>query len=117
MTDPVSSNPPPPGASSHGIVQRAKDMILKPKETWAVIDGEAASVQSLYMPYVLVLAAIGPLAGLIGGLVFGFRFLAVTFRPPLGGAIVSALMSYVLPLAALSKIGRASCRDSVCQYV
>src|SRR3546814_14842544 len=53
------------------------------------------------MPYVLVLAAIGPLAGLIGGQVFGFRFLAVTFRPPLGGAIVSALMSYVLTLAAI----------------
>src|SRR3546814_8709226 len=53
------------------------------------------------MPYDLVLAAIGPLDGLIGGHVFGFRFLAATFRPPLDGAIVSALMSYVLTLAAI----------------
>ena len=80
------------------IVQRAKDMIVKPQETWAAIDGEAATVQSLYIPYVLLLAAIGPLAQLIGGQIFGHHFLAITVHPPLGGAIVSALLSYVLTL-------------------
>src|SRR3546814_4186801 len=58
-------------------------------------------LQSLYVPYVLILAAIGPVAGLIGGQVFGYRFLNVSFHPPLGGAIVSALLSYALTLAAV----------------
>lgn len=80
------------------ILQRAKDMIVKPKETWAVIDGETATVQTLYIPYVLALAAIGPLAHLIGGQVFGYHFLAITVHPPLGAAIASALLSYVLTL-------------------
>ena len=80
------------------ILQRAKDMILKPKETWAEIDGETETVQSLYVPYVLILATIGPLAQLIGGQIFGYRFLTISVYPPLGGAIVGALLSYVMTL-------------------
>lgn len=83
------------------ILQRAKDMIVKPKETWAAIDGEAATVQSLYVPYVLILAAIGPLAHLIGGQVFGYTFLTITVHPSLGNAIVSALLSYGLTLVGV----------------
>lgn len=83
------------------ILQRAKDMILKPKEAWAAIDGETATVQTLYVPYVLVLAAIGPLAQLIGGQIFGYRFLGITVHPPLGGAIVSAVLSYGLTLVGV----------------
>jgi len=101
MTDPLSSNPAPSGSPAQGVIQRARDILLKPKETWDVIAGEAASVQSLYVPYVLILAAIGPIAGLIGGQVFGYRFLNVSFHPPLGGAIVSALISYALTLVAV----------------
>ena len=80
------------------ILQRAKDMILKPKETWAEIDGETETVQSLYVPYVLILAAIGPLAQLILGQIFGYRFHTITVYPPLWGAIVGALLSYVMTL-------------------
>ncbi|WOF41714.1 YIP1 family protein [Sphingopyxis indica] len=101
MTDESFRNPTPPEESGQAIVQRAKDILLKPKETWAVIDGEAATVQSLYVPYVLVLAAIGPLAGLIGGQLFGYRFLNVTYHPPLAGALVSAVLSYAMTLAAV----------------
>lgn len=101
MTDESSRNPTPPEAAGPAIVQRAKDILLKPKESWAVIDGEAATVQSLYVPYVLVLAAIGPLAGLIGGQLFGYRFLNITYHPPLAGALVSAVLSYAMTLAAV----------------
>jgi len=59
--------PPNPSGPAAGIVQRAKDILLKPKETWPVIAAEPATTQSIYVPYVLVLAAIGPLASLIGG--------------------------------------------------
>ena len=55
MSDIPTSNPPPSPAA--GIIERAKNIILKPKETWVVIDAEPATTQSIYMPYVLVLAA------------------------------------------------------------
>ena len=97
MTDAPSNLPP--AASS--LFQRAKDILLKPKETWPVIAAEPATVQSIYVPYVLLLAAIGPFAQLVGGQVFGITFLGVTYHPPLAGALVSAVLSYGLTLASV----------------
>lgn len=93
--------PPNISGPASGIIQRAKDILLKPKETWPVIAAEPATTQSIYVPYVLVLAAIGPLAGFIGGQVFGFTMLGVTYHPPLVGALVSAIVSYGLSLATI----------------
>lgn len=98
MTDTPSSNLPP---AASGLIQRAKDILLKPKETWPVIAAEPATTQSIYMPYVLVLAAIGPLAGLIGGQLLGITILGVTYHPPIVGALVSAIVSYGLSLATV----------------
>ena len=97
MTDAPSNLPP----AASGLFQRAKDILLKPKETWPVIAAEPATTGSIYVPYVLLLAAIGPLAGLIGGQVFGITFLGVTYHPPLAGALVSAVLSYGLTLASV----------------
>ena len=96
MTDIPPSTLPPVAA---GIIQRAKDILLKPKETWPVIAAEPATTQSIYMPYVLALAAIGPLAGFIGGQVFGITLFGVTYHPPLVTALVSAIVTYGLSLA------------------
>lgn len=51
--------PPNSSGPASGIIQRAKDILLKPKETWPIIAAEPATVQSIYVPYVLLLAAIG----------------------------------------------------------
>ncbi|MHA4836791.1 Yip1 family protein [Sphingopyxis sp. MSC1_008] len=93
--------PPNSAGPASGIIQRAKDILLKPKETWPVIAAEPATVQSIYVPYVLALAAIGPLAGLIGGQLFGLTMFGVTYRPPLVSALVSAIISYGLSLATI----------------
>lgn len=93
--------PPNSSGPASGIVQRAKDILLKPKETWPVIAVEPATTQSIYMPYVLALAAIGPLAGFIGGQVFGITVFGVTYHPPIAGALVSAVVSYGLGLATI----------------
>jgi hypothetical protein len=59
----------------NSLVQRALNILKTPKTEWPVIAAEPATVQSLYIPYVLVLAAIGPVATLLGGGGFGmFRF-------------------------------------------
>ncbi len=91
-------DPIPPGTPAAGIFQRAKDILLNPKEAWAAIDAEPATTQSIYVPYVLLLAAVGPIAQLIGGQVFGYNFFGVAFRPPLIGALTTALISYGMTL-------------------
>lgn len=97
MIDVPPNNPSP----ASGIIQRAKDILLKPKETWPVIAAEPASTQSIYVPYVVALAAIGPVAQFIGGQLFGFNAFGVTYHPPLVSSLVSAVLSYGLALATV----------------
>lgn len=101
MSENPSSNPTPPATPASGVIERAKNIILKPKETWAAIDTEPATVQSIYVPYVVLLAAIGPIAQFIGGQVFGYGAFGVTFRPSIGSALVSAILSYGMALATI----------------
>jgi hypothetical protein len=100
--------PPPPGASTHsagtsvgprkGVFDRARDILTKPDAEWRVIDAEPATVGSVFIPYALILAAIGPLAGLIGGQIFGINLGLFSWTPPLGTAIGMAVLGYVVSL-------------------
>jgi hypothetical protein len=80
------------------MVARVKNILLKPKAEWPVIDAELATVQGLFTGYACLLAAIPVVATLIGGQVFGHGAFGVVYRPPLIGAIVGAVVSYVLSL-------------------
>jgi hypothetical protein len=93
--------PPNGSGPAAGIVRRAMDILLKPKEAWPVIAAEPATTKSIYVPYVVVLAAIGPFASLIGGQLIGFQALGVTWYPPIGAALTSAILSYGLTLATV----------------
>jgi len=84
-----------------GLVDRVKSILLKPAETWNVIADEPATVGSLYTGYAMFLAAITPVAGFIGGQVFGHSFFGVTYRPPFVGALVGAILQYVLALVGV----------------
>lgn len=44
------------------LFDRVKNILITPKTEWPVIAGEAATVQSLYVGYILILTAIGPIA-------------------------------------------------------
>ncbi|CAN5310940.1 hypothetical protein BH10PSE12_BH10PSE12_00300 [soil metagenome] len=83
------------------IVDRAKAIILKPKEEWPVIAAEPTTIKDLYTGYAMILAAIPVLAMLIGGQVFGFGGFGFNFRPPLIGSIAQAIVHYVLTLVVL----------------
>jgi hypothetical protein len=80
------------------LIERVKNILLTPKTEWPTIAGETATPQSIYVGYVLILAAIGPIAMAIrGGMllatvaVFSYVVaLAVTF---LLAFIVDALAS------------------------
>jgi hypothetical protein len=48
------------------LVDRVKRILLSPKTEWEVIDAEPATAAELYTRYIMPLAAIGPIAQLIG---------------------------------------------------
>ena len=82
------------------LVDRVKAILLTPKEEWPKIAGEAATTQSLYSGYIMILAAIGPLALLIRSLAMG-RFTAIltciiAYAIGLGATYVMALIVDVL---------------------
>jgi hypothetical protein len=84
------------------LVDRVKNILLTPKTEWEVIDAEPATVANLYRGYILPLAAIAPVAQAIGFSVFGMPvpFLG-TYRTPVGSAISSAVITYVLTLVGV----------------
>jgi Yip1 domain len=83
------------------LVQRVKGILLSPRTEWPIIDAEPTTPAELYRGYIIPLAAIGPIAQIIGYSVFGITVPFVgTYRVPIGSAISSALVAYILSLAA-----------------
>ena len=80
------------------IIDRAKQIILKPKEEWMVIDQESTSVKDLITGYLLPLALIPTIASLIGygfffrlhSLGFGIKYAVLYFITYIGGALLTA---------------------------
>ncbi len=70
------------------LVDRVKNILISPQTEWPVIAAEPATTQSIYTGYVMILAAIGPLAILLRGLAGGFL-----------GAVAVAIASYIIALA------------------
>jgi hypothetical protein len=83
------------------LIDRVKRILMSPKSEWQVIDVEPTTPAQLYTGYIIPLAAIGPIAQIIGYSVFGLSvpFMG-TYRIPIGSAITHALVAYVLSLAA-----------------
>jgi len=86
------------GETSSSLIERCKNILLKPKEEWERIDTEPATVGGLMTGWVVPLAAIGPIAGLIGGLVFGYGGFGITIRPSITTAVTAAVVGYALAL-------------------
>jgi len=84
------------------IMERIKGILLRPKEEWQIIAGETTPIPELYKNYIILLAAIGPVASFIGMSLIGVSL-------PVGGAyrvsiitgIVSAVVQYVLTLVGV----------------
>ena len=84
------------------IMERIKGILLRPKEEWQIIAGETTPIPELYKNYIILLAAIGPVASFIGMSLIGVSL-------PVGGAyrvsiitgIVSAVVQYILTLVGV----------------
>jgi len=96
MTDGPTTPPPPGGSKS--LINRVKDILVTPKTEWGVIDAEPATIGGIYTSYVVILAAIGPIAMLIGQQVVGISVLGVTYKPSMSYSVGSAVITYLLSL-------------------
>lgn len=84
-----------------GLVDRAKAIVMQPKSEWPRIAGETDEPVQVLTGYAVPLAAIGPVAALIGGQVFGYSVLGITYRQGLMAALTTAVVSFVLTLVSL----------------
>lgn len=115
MLEPTPTSPQPlVSGSPKGLVDRVRDIIVKPKEEWAVIDNEPATVQGVYTSYVMILAAIPAIFTMLGLLFFlprpAAEIAAVgqALGVPMittGSIIVGAVVQYILGLAAVYVMG------------
>jgi len=80
------------------IVARAKAILLTPDTEWPVIDAEPASINSLYRNYIMILAAIPPVATFLRGILFGYGALGYTYHPGFFHALITAIVQYAFTL-------------------
>jgi hypothetical protein len=73
------------------LIDRLKGILLEPKNEWPKIAAEPATTQSIYTGWVMIFAAIGPLALLIAGGGAGIKFAIGTY-------IMSLIVTFILAL-------------------
>lgn len=83
------------------LLQRIQAILLKPKDTWPVIDRESATPAGLYANYLMILAAVPAICGFIGLSIIGVGAMGVNFRVPFFSGLVNMVVGYVLSLAAV----------------
>ena len=90
-----------PAPAGNALIERVKGIVLTPKAEWPRIDAEPSTIADIYKSHVIPLAAIGPVATLIGGQVFGHGAFGITYRPTIMSAVVTAVVGYVLTLVMI----------------
>ena len=81
------------------LSERVKAILLNPKQEWQTISKEATTIPELYKSYVAILAAIGPVASIIGMSIVGITIpFAGSFRVSIFTSISSAIVHYILTL-------------------
>jgi hypothetical protein len=84
------------------LSERVKGILLKPKQEWQTISGETTTISDLYKNYIVILAAIGPVASIIGMSIVGISLPFVgSFRVSIFSSIGSAVVHYILNLVGV----------------
>jgi Yip1 domain len=81
------------------LIARIKNILLAPKTEWPVIAAEPETVAGLYKNYIIVVAALTPLATFIGTLLFGIHIpLIGTIHIGFGAALIQMILGYAVSL-------------------
>lgn len=83
------------------LIDRAKGILLQPRDTWPAIEAEAADVAGLYTRYLMILAAIPAVCGFIGMSLIGMGAFGISVRVPVVAGLVNMVVSYVLSLVGV----------------
>jgi hypothetical protein len=84
------------------LVERVKKILLQPQKEWEVISGEITNTAELYKNYIILLAAIGPVASIIGMSIVGVSVPFIgTYRLPITSSLGSAVVQYILNLVGV----------------
>jgi len=81
------------------LIDRVKNILLTPKTEWPVIAGESPTVQSLYVGYIAILAAIGPIAMAVRFGLFGMG-VGVALISYVIGLIMTYLLAWIVDALA-----------------
>ena len=89
------------------LIERVKNILITPKTEWEVINGEAATPQSLLMGYVLPLAIVAAVGPLLTGLLFagalGLKYFIITAVIAFIASVVAFYISvYIIDMLAPS---------------
>jgi hypothetical protein len=84
------------------LIERVKNVCLKPKTEWEVIAPEESSRSSLLKGYAIPLAAIPSIAGFIGGSIVGRSLpLIGSYRVPIVAGLVMAAFTFVMAVVGI----------------
>jgi len=83
------------------IIERAKNIILRPAQTWAEIKDEQMSIGEVYLSYAIILAAIPAIGQFIGNALVGYSVMGLHFRMGIVSALGYSIVSYVLSLVGI----------------
>ncbi len=87
-----------PETFANSLISRAKAIILRPAEEWPKIAAEDTTTREVLTGYIIPLALIAPIAGLIGGQVFGYGAFGFSYRPGLISALIGSVVAFFLAL-------------------
>jgi hypothetical protein len=83
------------------LIDRAKAILLTPKTEWPVIAAEPETTAGLYKNYIVILAALGPVAMFLSLSVLGVGTFLGSFRIGMGAGLSYLVVSYALGLLSV----------------
>jgi hypothetical protein len=88
------------------LIERVKNIVIKPKLEWPMIAAEPTSITQLYLGYVMPLAAFAAIMTFVHMSVLGMRIpFGGVMRTPLDGGLLAAVYSFAFALLGLFLVG------------
>jgi hypothetical protein len=98
-----------PSGSTQGLIDRARNILFQPGAEWDRIKSEQTPLPALLTGYVLPLAALSAVCGIIGmsifGVGFGFGPFGVTVHVPIVTAIVEGVLRVIMTMVGVWLLG------------
>ncbi len=92
---------PSGGFNLQWIIERAKNVMLNPKSTWVDISNETTTTKSLYMSWVIPMAAFLGICQFLSSWLVGYSMMGMTYKPTFMSSLGMGMTSVVTNLIAV----------------